>query len=244
LNAIKDLLFRVLNNFKGVKFNINGHLIRLDESLRRWDYSSEQGMFNIMQERLRPGDGFIDIGANFGLHAVFAASIVSETGQVVAVEPLPKNVSYLTKHCELNKILNMDIVQAVVSNDSAKQIEFFFPDEQFIQTGGLKSKNGEDKKLLVDNLTLNNLVSRHNRRFNMVKVDVEGAEMDVILGGEDFLRRNRPDLLIEIHGFALPSFGYSVEDILGKLKAIGYKEKRLLATDQKDDYFQSFFYYP
>jgi hypothetical protein len=65
--------------------------------------------------------------------------------------------------------------------------------------------------------------------------------MEVLRGAKILLEKHKPDLLIEIHGFALPNFGSSSEEVLEFLSSMGYKEQRFNNEFRTEDYFQSYF---
>lgn len=67
----------------------------------------------------------------------------------------------------------------------------------------------------------------HPDRSILVKIDVEGAEYKVLKGAEKFIRRNRPDMLISVHPKELPLYGKSSNDLIRKLKKLGYSFKQI-----------------
>lgn len=240
----KDFLFRVLNGFKGVAFEINGSTVRFDESLRRWNFDSELDMLKIIQQRLKPGNTYVDIGANFGLHALYAAALLNNEGNIYAFEPLPQNISILKKNISLNKFSNINIFQGAVSNSTDEYLNFYFPEETFLQTGALRPGTSTSNMLQVKNYRLDEVAAKWEKPAQLIKIDVEGAEMDVLLSGKELLSKWHPDLLIEVHGFALPEFGYSSQELLQFLHQLGYVEERIqISGHSREDYFQSFFYY-
>src|SRR4029077_12887077 len=85
----------------------------------------------------------------------------------------------------------------------------------------------------LDDLFANNVPEK---RPILIKCDVEGAELLVLLGGETLLRRVHPDLLLSIHPTALPSYGHSKNEIEGFLKHLGY-EIRCLAVDHEEHWW-------
>jgi hypothetical protein len=102
LATIKNLLFRLRYGFRGVPITFQGRVLRLDESLRRWNPSVEREVQAVICQHLRPGDVFVDVGANFGMHALLGASCVESTGHVYAIEPVPFNHLLLERNIALN----------------------------------------------------------------------------------------------------------------------------------------------
>jgi protein-L-isoaspartate O-methyltransferase len=73
-----------------------------------------------IKNSLKPGQVFYDIGANVGYYSLLAAKCVGNTGAVIAFEPLPRNIVYLTSHLRLNKITNTILLQKALSDHSGK----------------------------------------------------------------------------------------------------------------------------
>ena len=86
-SRLRDFLFRVRYGFRGVPFKVGDYTLRFDERLRRWDMNVERAMHEMLAQSLSFGDTFIDVGANFGLHTIFASYLVGSKGRVVPFEP-------------------------------------------------------------------------------------------------------------------------------------------------------------
>jgi hypothetical protein len=109
-------------------------------------------------------------------------------------------------------------------------------------TAGLREAGPSAQKIRVANVRLDDFPFDRHDRLRLIKIDVEGAEVDVLKGAENLLRERHPVLLIEVHGFALPSFGSSVADLRAYLGALGYQEHRLPFVEANgDEYYQAVF---
>src|SRR6266853_1172718 len=89
LATIKILLFRLRYGFRGVPITFQGRVLRLDESLRRWNPSAEREVQAVICQHLRPGDVFVDVGANFGMHALLAQVALSRPGTCMPLNQFP-----------------------------------------------------------------------------------------------------------------------------------------------------------
>jgi hypothetical protein len=119
---LKNLVFKFRHGFRGAPIALGGEVFRVDESLRRWDAAGEAWVFQKMAEILKPGDGFLDIGANFGFHTLFAARQIGAKGQLIAIEPIPKNLRIFRKNIQLNGIArNTRIEEAICCHGSYGQ---------------------------------------------------------------------------------------------------------------------------
>jgi FkbM family methyltransferase len=225
LPHFRDFLFRCRHGFRGVPRTLNGVVFRLDESLRRWAFESESKFHSVIQKHLRPGDVVFDVGANFGMHVLHAARLVGPSGRVYAFEPVPANLRLLRRHLQLNQLEGtVKVVATAVSNSPEPTLEMFLPADRIAVAASLRPTSGHAQVTRVPNLRLDDLRVPDESRLRLMKVDVEGAELDVIRGACGLLQRTRPLLLIEVHGFALPDFGASVELLRECLASLDYVE--------------------
>ncbi len=240
---VRDLAFKVRYGFRGVPFDIAGQTIRLDESLRRWNVASEGAMQAVFREFLTPGGVFVDVGANFGLHTVYGAKLVGEKGRVYAFEPVPTNLALLHRNIALSDVSGqVTVVEAAVSNSTEAQLTFFLPVEEVAVTASLKPSQGNLKETKVANLRFDDYWKPIGDQITLMKIDVEGAELEVLRGAEATLAEQRPPLVIEVHGFALPDFGASVAEVRDFLGRLGYRERRLEGDQFADEkYFQALY---
>lgn len=244
LPSFKDSLFKLRYGFKGVPVQIGQQKIRLDESLRRWDISSEAAIHRILSEYLAPGNIFIDIGANFGLHTLYAAKLVEPQGYVFAFEPVPTNLNLLRKNVALNDIQEqVKIVPKALSNSTELFLDFYLPSEPVAVTASLSAESTQSQVAIqVANVRLDDFWSQIELPVHLIKIDVEGAELEVLRGAEQLLRQWHPPLLIEVHGFALPNFGASVEALRAFLTDLNYHETLLEGEQfQGERYFQALY---
>jgi FkbM family methyltransferase len=160
-----------------------------------------------------PGQVFLDIGAYVGWYAIQAARAVGPSGQVVAIEPDPRNRLQLESNIDLNRITNATIVPLAAwshagkvkwQGDSAESVWHKIDESRGIGT--------------VDAVTVDDLVARCAlKRVDWIKLDVEGAEVEVLKGATQSIERFHPALFIEVHGTLdaleafLTQFGYSID---------------------------------
>jgi len=243
-SQIKNFLFKLRYGFKGVPFVIEEETIRLDESLRRWDINAEAEIHHLLGQYLQPNDVFVDIGANFGLHTVYAAKLVGEQGRVFAFEPVDNHLNLLHKNLDLSHVRErVEIVSSALSNSAESSLTFYLPPEEEIAvTASLSAESENLEAIKVSNARLDDYWSDIDRQIKLIKIDVEGAELEVLRGAEELLRRWKPKLLIEVHGFALPSFGTSVQEFRKFLADLGYQENRLESEIFRgEEYFQALY---
>lgn len=161
---------------------------------------------------LNQGDCFLDIGANAGFYTLLAARLVGPTGQVIAFEPLPQNHQKLQRHLSLNQFANVTVIHAAVCDeDGHAAFQVGATDE----CGGLSASG----TLQVETVSLDRLWKDGQLRSpQLIKIDVEGAEVRVLRGAEALIRAAKPVILLAGHGTAtqraceaiLADFGYKV----------------------------------
>ena len=241
IKQIKNFFFKLYYGFRGVPFQVGDHTIYLDESLRRWDLAMESSVHQVLEKNLSPGDIFFDVGANFGLHTLYSAKLVGNDGCVFAFEPVPSHLKLLERNARLSHVSEqVTIVPKAVSSSQDSFLEFFVPVDEIAVTASLKQTNRESQKMKVPNLRLDDFWQNSNSAIKAIKIDVEGAELEVLKGATNILNRWHPILVIEVHGFALPDFGTSVEEFRSFLQGFGYHETRLEGEQfEGNDYYQA-----
>jgi FkbM family methyltransferase len=229
--ALVGRVFRWRHLWKGVPVRMDGDVYRFDESLRRWNFEGEMPVHRALREYLRPGFIFFDIGSNFGLHAIPAAKWVTPKGQVHAFEPVSRHLLLLQRHKRLNHFGGeLKIVAAAVSNEEADLVQFEVPIDTVAVEAGIKlsDSSGAVERLKVRNIRLDDYCDQLQIHPHVIKIDVEGAEFEVLKGAAEMLREHTPILIIEIHDFALPAFDATADLIKNFLGVRGYSNVEVL----------------
>jgi FkbM family methyltransferase len=241
MNSIRNLFFRLRYCFKGFPVFMNGKPFRIDESLRRWNLDAEAPMQREFDKWVRKGDHCVDIGANFGMHTLYLADLVGDAGEVVAFEPVPRNLALLERNIKLNAYAKRtSIVPKLASNSPLASLEIEIPEKGVAVTASISSKRISHFGIRAPNLRLDDFFSIYSTPLRLMKIDVEGAELEVLRGAEKVLKRHKPILIIEVHGFALPNFGADVGMLRDFLSRLGYVENIIwLGSDRFDQYFQA-----
>ncbi len=142
---------------------------------------------------IEPGQIAYDIGANVGIYTLLASKCVSAKGQVIAFEPLPENIKYLEKHVKLNDCQNV-MIQAAAICDYCGIMQF---EKANCRAMGHLSSNGD---LEVKTYSLDEFIYVLNNPIpNVIKIDVEGAELAVLKGAHKLLTSNPPIIFLATH---------------------------------------------
>jgi FkbM family methyltransferase len=242
-SQLKDFLFRLRYGFRGVPVQYGGQVIRLDESLRRWNCQNEAQIQKVMRDLLRTGDCVVDVGANFGYHALLCASYVGPSGHVYAVEPVPSNYRLLDRHIALNDFGGrITLITQAASDVAGGTLELHGVLDGVSVTAGMHKAEGSGVVLKVSVTTLDECLAHRPKPIRLIKIDVEGAEQLVLRGAAKLLAQDRPLLIVEVHSFALPSFGTSAEAFRQELEAAGYEERVIdTVAGAEGDYYHALF---
>ena len=182
----------------------------------------------MIQSTLKPGDVFLDVGAHAGYCTLLAAKQVGPTGVVLACEPNPASVRQLEANIERSRLGNV-IVESTAIGDSTDPVTLFLNAESNSGMASLSKANvSGNTGLSVQCAPLDELVRKHGiERADLVKIDVEGAEMLVLRGMKDILRRLRPTVVLELEPHLLSSFGVTVSDVTQFLEDVDYSVSSL-----------------
>jgi FkbM family methyltransferase len=162
-------------------------------------------------EKFRPkeGDVIVDIGAHFGRYTIIGSKRVGINGKVISIEADPTNFELLNRNIRLNKLTNVICLNYAVYSKETK-IKLYLPNEQLGHTiyNTVMSNRAQtqEKFVEVEANTLDYLLQSNGikqEEVNWIKIDVEGAEYEVLKGANDILSKSRDiSLLIEIHNLS------------------------------------------
>lgn len=152
---------------------------------------------------VKPGQVIYDVGANVGFFTLLAARLTGPGGKVISFEPLPENLLHLRRNVERNQFRNVTIQPLALGAASEERV--FHVSER--PTWGKLEKAGSARpdKYLADIKVavarLDDLLSKGEiPPPDFVKIDVEGAEVEVLEGARETLARFGPILIVELHG--------------------------------------------
>jgi FkbM family methyltransferase len=149
-----------------------------------------------------PGTCAFDVGANVGLFAVDLSRAVGPTGRVIAIEPLPVTADLLRSNIENNGCFNVEVVMAA-AGAVAGQLELKLAHDPAQHSTATELPLGQIAvgSVRVPGVTLDDLWEGAGRpSVSFVKIDVEGAEDDVLRGALAMIAACRPQLIVEVHG--------------------------------------------
>lgn len=187
----------------------------VDKGLERSIYYTgtyEAGTLDIITKCLRKGDSFIDIGCNIGLMSLLASKLIGINGTVYSFEPEPKIFSIFQKNIELNKLNNIYVYNIALGSNNYNATIYSNLNASRGSASLIKSHEVNSEGVVVSTQTLDEFITKNNiSNIRMVKIDVEGWEMEVLKGGKRFFSgSDAPIICIEysnLHPIKNDQFG-------------------------------------
>jgi FkbM family methyltransferase len=204
--------------------NNDDHLLKIQVPRHHYQYFCRIGMGDFLPGheshivgRFTPkeGDTVIDIGAHIGRYTITSSKQVGNTGKVVAIEADPDNFQLLKRNIALNNLTNvLPLNYAVFSTRTRMKLYEQSASAKYnsvMLTRAAKTKNYVE----VEADTLDSILKQNGiNQVNWIKIDVEGAEFEVLKGSTKTLSSENVSLLIEIHNIDDPSHYGNIVDLL------------------------------
>ena len=184
----------------------------------------ERGPGSAFARQVRPGDVVVDIGAFEGLYALLAANLVGPSGKVWAFEPDDVARQLLIRNLRLNGISNVEVLPYAISDstgDAWLRIDHL---------GGSATRlSHQPTAIRTQTVTLDEFCETNNANPDIIKIDVEGAEVRVFGGGSRVLTQARA-ILLEYHHRRIRHYGV---DASGFYQSLFELDKRLYIVGQR-----------
>ena len=179
----------------------------------------ELGVQLVLDSTLSPGDRFVDIGANIGMVTLHARSLVGATGHIDCFEPNPECIGHLRGHLQINNIENVEIHTCALSDkESTMNLKLT---SEHSGTATLAEVDEVTHAVPVKVCVGDNLLMQ-GPRVDVIKVDVEGFEMNVLSGLNRTLKAFKPIIITELIEDNLRRAGSSVAAVSQQLGGLGY----------------------
>ena len=167
----------------------------------------EPHIIHVIRSLLQPGQTFVDVGANVGVMAFHAASVVGPGGRVIAFEPNPDNADVFQRGLLANGFQNVRLFTWAAS-DAYRLISLS-------RASNAKVRRGEaplqyDSVVQADRL---DTFLASQERVDLIKIDIEGYERPALEGLTETLARFRPHILCEFNPLCFGDLGYSLADM-------------------------------
>lgn len=180
-----------------------------------------------LEQVLRPGMTFVDIGACKGDFTIFAAGKLGASGRVIAVEPEPTNASWLRRSIERNGMHNVDVREMAMSDVSGRATLHRADVNAGVQVSSgwhslAAEPPGQRDDIDIETQTLDELLTHLDiTQVDVLKIDVEGWELAVLRGAAETLsdQANPPIIMMDLH----PKLGVDPRAVAELLRGHGYE---------------------
>lgn len=177
----------------GLRINLHGSALAFATG------TAERPVQAVLQDHIRAGSTVYDIGANVGFMTLIAARLVGPQGCVLAFEPVPENAAAIRGNVRLNQMSNVDVREVAVAASSGTARLLVSGWSAFSRLDSASIPQDVTRELEVKLTSVDELVAGGAPPPDVVKIDVEGAELDVIEGMRTTLREIRPLVVCEMH---------------------------------------------
>lgn len=184
----------------------------------------EPPTIKFLEEYIKKGHVIIDIGANVGYHTLIFSKLTGENGFVYAFEPEPLNYKTLKKNVDLNNLDNVRCVNKAIS-EKQETLDFFVSNSFNKGTHSLVYNpiQHSQESIKIDAIPLSHFILENDlNKIDFIKIDVEGAEYEVIKGMETSLIEYKPTLLVEINNEAQETHGKTSKSLKEYICGFGY----------------------
>lgn len=173
---------------------------------------------------LKSAATFVDIGANEGFFAVMASKLVGATGKIIAVEPQTRLKTVVERNFQLNRVSNATLLPYAISDREGTVELFVSPDTNTGSTALHRTTRYPLHRETVTVTTLSKLFeSAGIHTADLVKMDIEGAEFEAVLGSPDLFKSHRIKAFVfELHHAAISSRGRDPAAVERFLESCGY----------------------
>nr|WP_166180529.1 FkbM family methyltransferase [Altererythrobacter segetis] len=179
----------------------------------------------LLQQELRDGDLFVDVGANEGMITLLGSRLVGDTGKVMSFEPNPVPREILQRNLRRNGITNVEL-HACGLGDEDGELQLFVPcansgEGSFTAPATASEGHSSPCPVRIGDSIL------QGRAPKLIKIDVEGFEAHVLLGLRRTLERVRPMIVMEMIARHLARDGQEPFNLCSWLEGLGYQGQRL-----------------
>jgi len=218
LKAIDALFFKnlpdgevLIKSLDGFKLYVNP---KYDKGIERKLFLTgtyEKGLLRILEKLVQPGDIIVDAGANIGLITIFCAIRAGKSGMVLSFEPHPETFPLLQKNIAVNRLSQIKVFDKALG--SVAGTAKIYSNLQINRgAASLVEFQADSPSFDISVLSLDDVLRELNiSQLNLLKIDVEGFEMEVLKGAVGILsKENAPVLVVECSN-TRSNFNYSME---------------------------------
>ena len=204
------------------KFQFKFHARYAFSDFKEWG-NKHNNFFSTYLSIAKKTKCFFDVGAHIGIVTLPVAKIIEGNGKVFSFEPSKNNLFYLKYHVRKNKLKNVQIIDKAVSskNEHSSLYEANQP------TGMSSLIPIKSKKITirssVESITLDDFCDNNKIRPEIIKVDIEGSEIELLNGSKKIMKKLKPVFFLSYHPDHIRKIGYKKDELLILLDKLNYE---------------------
>lgn len=226
-----------------INLDLNDHICRQIYFLNYYD---KRGIAFI-KKTLKPNNTFIDIGANIGSYSLIASKGVGKNGKVICFEAIKKTFNKLTKNINDNGLINIEVYNNAIYNNN-QILTLFVANNSNLGMSSIHQHDSQSgTKESCEAVTLDSFIKSNSiEAIDLIKIDVEGAELYALEGMKECIQKFKPSIFIELSNNVLKNTEINKQQIIDLLINQGYKmfginEKgELISPEKQDDNYHNF----
>ncbi len=181
----------------------------------------EQDDLNTLVQYVKPGAVIADIGANTGNHSIFFATVLAAK-KIIALEPNPTSIFFLKEAIIANGLDNIDLSKLGIGIGAVETTARISTGRRgHLGSATLNTGSGDVPVMPLDMLV--------EEKLDLLKIDVESMEIDVLIGAQNIIRRDRPVILVEV-------VDENITSLLDIIVRLGYKIEKIFADHGYSNY--------
>lgn len=217
MSLVKTIAYKALDTItggRGVKREVDGRAIKFPAKWSRYYakvYDPETFLF--LETHVKKGDTALDIGAHIGLFSVALANLVGKDGRVFSFEPTPLTRNVLSEVILINGCAGIVEVRGEAVAGSSGTAVFYDTGDDVSNANSLVKTDVGKSELKVSMISVDEFVRERGLTVNCLKIDVEGAELDVLTGARDTFLSMRPVARLGLHPQFIVQNGQTLGEI-------------------------------
>lgn len=179
---------------------------------------------------------FFDVGGHIGLYSIPIAKLQNDNGVVHTFEPASHNYKMLKKHVALNSLKNVSLNNVLVGAEANDNVAFKEDSTGINPMNSLADVDKTEGNDIISKkmIKLDEYCKENQIYPNVMKIDVEGAEVQVLKGAMEVIKKSSPTIYLSLHPKHIVSLGDSMSDITDILNEVGYKCTTIDGRDNSD----------
>jgi FkbM family methyltransferase len=166
-------------------------------------HSSEIRLARFFIRHVKPDYSVLDIGAHYGYFSLLASELVSGGGEIISCEPSPQSFRVLQQNC--SAVSHITVLQKAVS-DADGELQFYEFPNLYSEYNSSDVRQFETEEWYhqfqpvvhrVQSVTIDSIVLLKHFKPQLIKIDVEGAELSVLTGGKEYFQSHSPFVVME-----------------------------------------------